>query len=203
MNNINNAIFAKDKHGFLKQQEAIEFDYNEKYKKNQNTNLAMVGLRINFLSKYIPYEELQQFHAVDVGAGNNQFVTQTQTLFKRIVPYDLVGESITEDELYFRHWDLVVLSDVLEHYSDIDDFWRLSFTYALISYPEAPGEAITLSQWRHFKPNEHLYILNKEAFTRWVESHGCQVIAQDTPEDAIRTRWNPDYPNISTFLIHR
>ena len=196
-------VFLPDTNGFLKQVDPQPFQYTEDYKAHQSTNPSMAWLRLGWLMAQIPFERLQSMSAVDIGSGNGTFIREAQKVFKKAVPYDLVGESISEYELNSTHWDVVCLSDVLEHFKSIDDFWRLSFQYALISYPEDPRDGVALEHWRHYKPDEHLYILNSTAFRLWVEGHGCEVVAEGHPEDAIRTRWHKDYVNISTFLIRR
>jgi hypothetical protein len=193
--------YKTDKYGFLKQQNTQPFDYSLDYKAKQATNSKMAWLRLGWLSALIPYEELRDFNVVDIGAGNNCFVREAEKVFKRIVPYDLTGESIADTELYSTVWDLLVMSDVLEHYQDIDDLWELQFKYALISYPETPD--IDLERWRHYKPNEHIYCLNRPDFYRWVMGHGYYVVASGSPEDILRHRWDPDFVNITTVLIKR
>jgi len=197
------AIFAEDQYGFLKQVSPPLFEYTVEYKKKQSTNKAMVWLRLGWLSAHIPVNELNMFNVVDIGAGNGIFVSEGQSLFKRIVPFDLVGESISSTELNSTAWDMVVLSDVLEHYPDIDDFWTLPFKYALVSFPETPRHGMNLLHWRHYKPGEHLYMLDSLHFTDWVKKHGASIVAQGCPEDLIRRRWDSNFVNITTFLIKK
>jgi len=195
--------FSPDKHGFLRQNNnPCPFVYDTSYKARQGTNTAMSWLRIGWLAAHIPYPELKTFNAVDIGSGNGSFVKEAQNVFKRIFSYDLAGESIADTELYSTNWDLISMADVLEHYPDIDDLWTLSFEYALISFPEKPM-GTDLRQWRHYKPNEHLYMLDAATFSQWVVANNYKVIAQGCPEDFIRKRWDTEKTNISTFLIKR
>jgi len=195
--------FSEDRYGFLKQIDPEPFKYTAEYKNKQSTNNAMSWLRLGWLSAQIPFDQIKKFNTVDIGSGNGIFVNEGRSVFKRIVPYDLTGESISETELYSTAWDLVVMSDVLEHYHNIDDFWTLSFQYAMVSFPETPRSRMNLEHWRHYKPNEHIYMLNTNSFIDWVKNHGCSVVAYGTPEDMIRCRWDDAQPNITTFLIKR
>lgn len=195
------AGYALDPYGFLKQIDPKPFPYTEEYDARQSTNPQMSWLRLGWLAAHIPFETLQTFQVVDIGAGNRTFIKQASKVFKRVVPYDLVGESIPRPELMATAWDLVVLSDVLEHYQEINEFWDLSFKFALISYPETPPPPTDLTRWRHYKPDEHIYCLNREAFAAWAKGHGCQVVAMGCPEDMIRMRQYPHLPNITTALI--
>lgn len=197
--NTQNIVYKKDKNGFLKQENPQPFDYSLDYKAKQSTNHKMSWLRLGWLSALIPFGEMTDFNVVDIGAGNNCFVREGSNVFKSVVPYDLSGESIPETELYSTPWDLIVMSDVLEHYHDIDDLWKLQFKYAMISYPETPD--MDLARWRHYKPNEHIYCLNQDAFYKWVIKHGYGIVACGSPEDMLRKRYNPDIVNITTALI--
>jgi hypothetical protein len=100
---------------------------------------------------------------------------------------------------------MVVLSDVLEHFNDIDDLFTMKWRYAFISYPETPKVETweQLKGWRHFKPDEHIWCLNKEGMRRWMYDHGSTVIATSHFEDSIRKRWDDQIPNITSFLIER
>jgi hypothetical protein len=77
----------------------------------------------------------------------------------------------------------------------------------MISYPETPDfenkNIYDLEHWRHFKPNEHIYMLKKPLMKKWFEAHNCEVIAYGNPEDSLRKPWDCDFINISTFLIKR
>lgn len=194
--------FIPDANGFLRQVNPKPFEYTLDYKARQSTNPAMAWLRLGWLAAHIPYDTLRTFTAVDIGSGNGTFVREAAKVFKRCVPYDLRGESITDKELYHTHFDLICMSDVLEHYHDVNDLWALSFDYAMISFPETPCN-IPVNIWRHYKPNEHLYMMTAKAFKPWVEKHGYEVVASGCPEDMIRSRWDDAHVNISTFLIKR
>lgn len=194
--------FLPDSNGFLRQVNPRPFEYDLDYKARQSTTPAMAWLRLGWLAAHISYEQLRTFTVVDIGSGNGSFVYQGEKVFKRCVPYDLRGTSITTKQLYHTHWQLIIMSDVLEHYQDVNDLWSLSFDYGMISFPETPCN-YSLNEWRHYKPNEHIYCMTAVAFKSWVEKHGYAVVASGCPEDMIRTRWDAERTNISTFLIKR
>ena len=194
--------FERDAYGFWRQIDPKPFNYDLAYKARQSTNQAMDWLRLGWLASHISIQTLKTFNVVDIGSGNGSFVREAAKVFKRVVPYDLAGESISEQELLDTTWDLISMADVLEHYHNIDDLWNLRFKYAFISFPETP-EGQDLTNWRHYKPDEHVYMLNAASFALWVQRWECQVVAAGCPEDLLRTRWNPAKPNISTFLIRR
>ncbi len=199
---LDNPQFLTDANGFLRQHNPRPFEYDLTYKARQSTNPSMAWLRLGWLAAHIPYDVMSGFTAVDIGAGNGTFVAEASKVFKRCAPYDLRGDSITDKELYHTDWDLIVMSDVLEHYHDINDLWSLSFEWGMISFPETPQD-YPLESWRHYKPNEHIYCMTAAAFAVWVGKHGYKVVAAGCPEDMIRRRWDDSRVNISTFLIRR
>jgi hypothetical protein len=191
--------FISDNYGFLKQKNPKRFFYGEQYKRNQATNIEMVELRLNWIRSHIQ-EELSTFSCVDVGSGNDCFVNNSKHVFKRIVPYDLSGKSISKKELQSTLWDMIFLTDVLEHFPNIDHLWKINFRYAYISYPEYHGTP--LKKWRHYKPNEHVYCLNINGM-KWFVKDKATIIASGCPEDAIRKKYDEDLNNITSIILKR
>lgn len=196
--------FKKTEHGFWRQVGAKPFKYDEAYKAKQGTDEFMSCLRIGFLSGIFGYK-LKGMTAVDVGSGNGSFVKAASRVFKRIASYDVAGESITRSELLGTRWDIVILTDVLEHFERIDDLFDIPWRYAMISYPETPevDRWDRLVGWRHFKPDEHLWCLNYRGVRRWMRRNGCRIERVSDFEDLIRTRWQHDHRNITTVLASR
>lgn len=195
------------KNGFLHQKTHIPFEYDLEYKKKQSTNKEMSYLRLGWLSASIPYEKLKNFCAVDVGSGNGEFSRYAKTVFKEICEYDLSGETISKEQLFSTNWDLAVFSDVIEHFPDINEFFEIPWKYALVSFPETPQfyDFNDLKEWRHFKPNEHLWYMNSKSFIKWAKSiiPSLQILNFGYFEDLIRKRWDDDLPNIATILLKR
>lgn len=193
-------LYERDDYGFLSQVAPEPFKYTLGYKARQGTNVEMVNLRIRWLRQHI--EDFKTFSAVDIGAGNMVFVKEAAKHFKSLVPFDLAGETISEFELYNAFWDIIFMTDVLEHFDDITDLFKIKFKYAFISFPETPDfDSEQLAQYRHFKPDEHIWMLNCEGFCRWAVDHGCEVVATGCPEDTIRTRWDKDRVNITSVIL--
>jgi len=193
--------------GFIKQTEHAEFKYDLTYKARQGTNAEMSYLRLGWLSASLSYEQLREMAAVDIGCGNGEFIRHCQGAFARLAGYDLCGNSISQEELEATNWDLVVLSDVLEHMDDIGYLFRLKWLYAMISFPETPAVKSfdELRKWRHFKPNEHIYHLDGEGLVAWMRNMDPDIVLMNSGnfEDLIRTRWDERVTNISTVLVYR
>lgn len=197
--------FSKDKYGFWRQDSPEPFEYDENYKAIQKTTDAMAWLRLGFLFSVISPGECRGFLACDVGSGNGCFAKAVRGCFSSISEYDLSGDSITRDELEHTDWDIVFLTDVLEHFGQIDDLFGLHFRYVFLSFPETPSvdDWRELSEWRHFRPNEHIWCLNEDGVVRWLDDHGYETVARGNPEDAIRRPQPGLKRNISTVIARK
>lgn len=40
--------------------------------------------------------------------------------------------------------------------------------------------------YRHFRPNEHIYMLNAAGMIKWMDENGCTLLKQSNIEDALR-----------------
>ena len=195
--------YAYDKFGILHQVEHDHFTYTVKYRKQQSTNIEMSYLRLGWLSAFIPYPTMKTMNAVDIGCGSGMFVKCCQGKFKRMVGYDVVGDSISKEELYDTTWDLIVLTDVLEHFEDMNDLFKLKWKCAMISYPETPNVRSfeEFSKWRHFKPNEHLHYFTQQSIIRWLNGNDKVCYSSACFEDHLRKRWDENVPNITTLFV--
>ncbi len=167
----------------------------------------MAGIRIGYLlnALKINANDLSGMVACDVGSGNGCMSQSCWPLFKRFCNYDLSGDSITSEELYSTAWDVIFLTDVLEHFSNIDDLFKINFRRLFLSFPETPHSFLQpddLIGWRHYRPDEHIYCLNSAGVCDWMESHGYYIAARGNPEDAIR-KYPPHRVNISTIVAIR
>ena len=198
-------IFNKTQYGFWKQENPQPFQYTIDYKFKQSTNIEMSYLRLGMISNYITVDDMSSMSMVDIGCGNGSFVNCCRNKFKNVYGYDVTGDTISENELYSLYWDLIVLSDVLEHFEDINKLFDIKWKYAMISYPETPKVERweELKSWRHFKPDEHIWCLNKEGIIQWLIDNDCSVLGESNFEDLLRTRWEKTKPNITSLFIKR
>lgn len=197
--------FKKDKYGFWRQSNPERFSYDESYKSNQRTTPEMSWCRLGFLASKISPDKMKCWKVCDIGSGNGVFANEASRFFKEgVKEYDLSGNSISKEELEITEWDLIFLTDVLEHFEDIDDLFKIHFRYAFISFPETPevNDFHELQSWRHFKPNEHIYCLNLKGMIKWLNSHSYASITYGNPEDMIRAS-SDGRVNISTIIASR
>lgn len=194
--------YSKDQYGFWKQIDPEKFNYSIEYKNKQQTTPEMVFLRLGVITTLFGYENIKKWNVVDIGSGNGNFSKITKDVFSTSKEFDLSGDSISKEELETTNWDMIVLTDVLEHYTDIDDVFKLNFQRIFLTFPHTPlcNDWTELKDWRHFKPNEHIYMLNSIGVISWLSKRGYITLYNDSPEDLIRTRWDSDKRNTTTIV---
>lgn len=197
--------FERWKYGFWKQVSPRPFHYDEEYKHGQATNIEMAYLRLGWLASFFTYRAMKSMVVVDIGSGNGTFVHAAKDKFRDVYGYDLCGESISEETLLSTQWDLVVLNDVLEHFPRVDHLFDIDWKHCFLSFPETPHVETQeeLARWRHYKPDEHVWCLNREGVSEWVASCGCEIVAVSNFEDLIRRRWDEGHPNITSMLLKK
>jgi hypothetical protein len=189
----------------LKQLDVQKIVYDPAYiATGSRTTPAMCELRLAFLREGIADADLATWSVLELGPGNGCFFRFLAPQVAHIDGYDVAQTSYsTIPSLAGRpHYQLVCGFDVLEHFEDIDELWQLDFTYGLFSLPCPPRAGVDAG-WRHFKPHEHLWHITPAEFTAWMRDHGYEVLRMGSPEDALRTRWDPDQVNIASFVVKR
>lgn len=196
------AHFEMNEYGFWRQTNPRPFVYDGRYKSSQGTTEEMSWLRMGFLLSVVPPSECLAGAACDVGSGNGCFAKTVGKCFGRMCEYDVAGESISREELLGTKWKVLFLTDVLEHFVDIEDLFGMRFEYLFLSFPETPkvDDYRLLRSWRHYKPDEHIWMLNADGMARWLAVHGCSTMACGNPEDAIRRPQEGFGRNISTLV---
>ena len=184
--------FLKDKYGFWRQVDPVPIEYDQNYKDAQKTTPQMAWLRLGFLFAVLNknINDFSTWKVCDVGSGNGCFIKEAKKVFGYACNYDLCGDSITQEELYSTPWDIIFLTDVLQHFEDINDLFKIHFKYLFISFPETPEVAdwhiLQEQGYRHFRPNEHIYMFNAEGMIKWMDEKGCVPLKQGNIEDALR-----------------
>lgn len=198
---INGVQYEENSYGMWRQLDPKPFDYDTEYLNKQSTNEAMCWLRCGFLASAISPHVLKNMTAVELGPGRGVFFDHFAKFVKRLEGYD-VSESkyktINKEELVSISWDLLLAYDVLEHFEDINDLWDIKFRWGVFSLPRRPERVD--KNWRHLKPDEHIWHINEKEFASWANDNGYEVMAFSHVEDLIRKSCSP---NIMSFVIRR
>ena len=202
---VNGIEYDYDRFGILKQNNPQPITYDERYLALQKTTDTMSALRLGFLMSAIDYPVLAKMDCVDVGVGTGAFIKFCRNAGLTFNGYDVAKSEFnntTIDELHSKHYDLVTCFDCLEHFQNIEDFFKIDFDWAYVSVPALPDDMALFENWRHRRPSEHLFHFREDSFSSWANSHGYGVERVGCPEDLIRKRWDAKYANILSFIIH-
>jgi len=161
----------------------ILFQYNKEYFKTisdvyEKTAKKMNKVRWDFVKETKPKIVL------DYGAGAN-FLTKFAPKGIKVDSFDIGNFSVKYTGIRHKKYDLVFLSDVLEHIPDfsiLDDIFKMT-DYFYISTPVLP-ESKKLRGWKHFKfeTKEHLHYFTKRSLDLFFEARGFKNIKSGYPE---------------------
>lgn len=199
-----------DKSGVIKQIEREPYKYGFEYSNNYNSlgelGVRMGHLRLGYLLGSIgkPINKL-----LDVGYGNGDFLNVAKT----IIP-NCYGSDVTDDykipdgckfiqDIYSDEFDVVCFFDVLEHLDNIYDIKKLNTEYIIVSLPNCHYFSDEwFDEWKHRKPNEHLWHFNEGSLVNFMKNIGYNTINISNVEDIIRTN-NKPYSNILSGVFKK
>ena len=182
------------------------FDYSNNYNKLGELGLRMGYLRLGYITGAInkPIKTL-----LDVGYGNGDFLK----VASEIVPncfgsdvsnvYNLPKNCKYINDIYSQNFDVVCFFDVLEHFENIYDIKNLKAEYVVISLPNCHYFSDDwFENWKHRKPDEHLWHFNEDSLIKFMNEVGYDVINISNIEDTIRKN-NEQYSNILSGIFKK
>ena len=196
--------YEKDQNGLVKQIEMNPITYNEKYVQDRyleaNAGKVMSALRLGFIVGAlgrIPKSIL------DVGYGSGDFLKFASEIIPNVYGYDVppaypVEDSkiVLVDSIYEVDVDVACFFDSLEHFTNPYEISALKANNIMISVPLCHYFSDEwFENWKHRRPNEHLWHFNKESLVQFFSSIGYELVRMAEVEDTIRKPY-ADYPNI-------
>lgn len=201
--------YAKNQDGIIYQIEKQPFDYtgsyNNYYKQIETyswyTSLLRLGYIVGSIGR-IPNSVL------DVGYGTGAFLQVCHSKVPERYGHDISGwevppgctfvENILENE-----YDVITFFDSLEHMNDIEFVQDLKCKYVCISLPWCHYfDDEWFENWKHRKPDEHLWHFNEEALRNFMTRMGYKTINTCNLEDVTRKSDFP-YQNILTGIFEK
>jgi hypothetical protein len=201
--------YYKHSNGVIEQIEKNPFDYNFEYSNNYN-KLGEIGTRMAYLRLghligsigHIPDS------VMDVGYGNGDFLKACSNIIPNCFASDVSdypcpeGCNLITDPSSINV-EVATFYDVLEHFTNIYDIKNIRANYLVISLPECHYfNDDWFENWKHRKPNEHLWHFNSESLCNFMKEIGYDVINLSNIEDTIRKN-NLNYTNILTGVFKK
>lgn len=201
--------YSKTPEGVVYQVDPKPIDYNleyiEYYEQLDRAYGEMSYLRLgNLIGSIgkIPHSVL------DVGYGDGSFLRACKKIVPECYGYDIstypVPEGCVEvDGLTTRHYDAITFFDSLEHFRDISFVKELNCNYVCVSVPFCHYKSDEwFENWKHRKPDEHLWHFNKESLTSFMSIMGFKLMTSSNIEDTIRKN-KPSEENILTCIFEK
>lgn len=185
------------------------FSYDYTYSNNYNA-LGELGPRMGYLRLghligslgFIPQS------IMDIGYGNGDFLRACDGVIPKryasdVSPYPAPQDCVFIQDPYTIDVDVITMYDVLEHFEDIYSAANFKTKYLVVSMPECHYfDDKWFENWKHRKPNEHLWHFNKTSLVNFMQEIGFDLINITNVEDAIRKN-NQSYSNIVTGVFVR
>jgi hypothetical protein len=206
---INNYEITQD--GIIKQINTKPYPYDLAYSDSRYSIFSDRGNILNLRLGYI-IGSIGKIPAslMDVGYGNGDFLDSCVEFIPKLYGNDIqpaypLNEGITfVDDITSQEVEVITFFDSLEHFTDIEWVKDLKCKYAVISLPWCyDGENNEwFENWKHRKPDEHLYHFNEKSLEKFMNRQGFKMINYCNLEDKVRIDRNLS-PNILTACFQK
>lgn len=182
-------------------QEYVDVRYNTYGELNNYMSFLRLGFIVGSIGK-VPNSIL------DVGYGNGNFLKTCSEIIPKCFGHDISNVKISDkveivDNMFDRHYEVISFFDSLEHFENIYFLDKLDCDYICISVPWCHNfDEEWFMNWKHRRPNEHLWHFNETSLKIFVENQGFIQINSTNVEDVIRKN-NKSYSNILTSVFKK
>jgi hypothetical protein len=142
---------------------------------------------------------------LDIGYGNGGFLSYCKNFIPKLYGYDIEPAYPLDDGIEFvndicnQEVEVITFFDSLEHFHDIEFVGDLKCKYIVVSLPWCYNYLNDdwFLEWKHRKPNEHIYHFNEKSLELFMNRHNFKMINYCNLEDIVRKDKNLN-PNILT-----
>jgi len=195
--------------GVIFQLEKSPFNYDEVYAGNYNS-YGEIGTRMSYLRLGYLIGGIGKIpeSILDIGYGNGSFLETCTKIIPDCNGHDISNYPLPEGcnfitDIFSRFFEVVTFFDSLEHFSDIDWIKNLDCEHIVISLPHCHYfNDQWFQDWKHRKPNEHLWHFNTTSLKKHMNRMGYDCISISNIEDIIRNN-NLDEENIISGVFKK
>lgn len=181
--------------GVIKHVKAVpplyDVDYTTKYKVSlggQDDELSCLRLGLLLGATNQPIAKL-----LDVGYGDGNFLERASTVVQKCFGYDVspafpAPPNVTSvNSITGAYYDVVTFYNSLEHIPEIDFVKDIQCKYLVVTTPWCHYFSDEWFQnWKHRKPNEHIWHFNDETLSRFMRTRGYVCVHYSNAEDTLR-----------------
>jgi hypothetical protein len=199
--------YEKDSNGVIFQKDREPFLYDYSYADNYNTlptNDIMSHLRLGYIVGSLGK---MPESILDVGYGNGAFLNLAKN-YSKCYGHDISHYPIPEGvefvkDISEKHFDVITFFDVLEHFPNPYFLENLNCNYIVCSLPHCYYFSDEwFENWKHRKPNEHLWHFNQESLIRFFDAQGYSEVNTSNFEDIVRKN-KEEYSNILSGVFKK
>jgi hypothetical protein len=184
-----------------------DIDYSDSRYSNFNDRGNILNLRLGYIIGSIGKIPNS---LMDVGYGNGDFLDTCVGCINELYGNDIEPAYPLKDKISFvkditsKEVEVITFFDSLEHFPDLEFVKDLKCQYAIISLPWCYNglDDEWFTNWKHRKPDEHLYHFNEKSLEKFMNSQGFKLINVCNLEDKIRVDKNLS-PNILTACFQK
>lgn len=179
--------------------------YSTAYDRYGEISNYMSHLRLGYIIGSIGYVPGS---ILDVGYGNGSFLRTCSKIIPKCYGNDISGYVMPEgcafiSDIKSKFFEVITFFDSLEHFEDIEFMEQLKCKYVCISVPCCHYiDDEWFKNWKHRKPNEHLFHFNKHTLNNFMLRMGFKNISSGNIEDVIRVDKTDEY-NILTSVFEK
>ena len=192
--------YEKDLNGVIKQINCTPFSYDYSYADNYNTlptNDILSHLRLGYIVGSLGK---MPESILDVGYGNGAFLNlakNSTTCYGHDISQYPIPEGVSfVENILENYYEVISFFDVIEHFSNPYFLKDLNCKYIVCSLPHCHNFSDEwFEDWKHRKPNEHLWHFNEESLVKFFDVQGYSKINTSNFEDVVR-KTKEEYSNI-------
>jgi len=196
--------------GVIYQVDKLLIDYGENYIKNSYVVYEPLPTYMGYLRLGNIIGSIGKIpeSILDVGYGNGSFLKVCKDIIPNCYGYDITNYPLPNgcyltNDMFDKTYDVITFFDSLEHFDDIEFVKNLKCNYICISVPNCHYENDEwFENWKHRRPNEHLWHFNNESLTKFMKRMGYELITESNIEDTIRKNKNEKF-NILTSVYKK
>ena len=195
--------YEKTIDGVIKQKEYKTYDYNKEYSDSRysifNDRGNILNLRLGYIIGSLGFTPKS---LLDVGYGNGDFLDNCVGTIDTLYGNDILPAYPLKEDIEYvlditkKKVDVITFFDSLEHFENIEFVKDLKCKYVIISLPWCGigDDDEWFRNWKHRKPDEHLYHFDEQSLIRFMKRMGFECINYTNLEDKIRVdkKYNPN-----------
>jgi len=186
--------YTQEKFGLIKMTDPPKCNYGKEYQAKLlgrgEMNRHMAYLRYGYMVGII---ERPPFRILDVGYGDGEFLRVcAESHYTAAYGMELNMDNLPDgckfaSDPTAQMYDVVSFFDSLEHFESLDFLGKLQCNYVYVSCPNCEYHSDAwFREWKHRKPEEHIWHFNLSSITTLFAYHGYERVAVSYIENIIR-----------------